>query len=84
MIIDSDLLKKKTKEFLKTLKENLKEVYEFSEKKKLLLVLGKQENFKTKLFDVRKVNELEIKDLYPLGRMAIYSEQAVKELGEKK
>jgi len=81
MIIDSDLLKKKIKEFLKALKENLKEVYEFSSKRKLLLVLGKNESYKTKLFDVRKVNELEIKDLYPLGRMVIYSEQAVKELG---
>jgi len=83
MIIDSELLKKKTKELLKTLKENLKEVYEVS-RKTGLLVIGKQESFKTKLFDVRKVNELAVSDLYPLGRMVVYSEQAVKELGEKK
>jgi ribosomal protein L4 len=84
MIIDSDFLKKKTKEFLKIIKENLKEVYEFSENRKLLLVIGKNESYKTKLFQVRRVNELEIKNLYPLGRMVIYTEEAVKELGERK
>jgi len=85
IVISSDLLKQKTKDFLKILKENLKDLFELAlkDKKKagLLLVIGKEENFKTKLIEVRKVSELAIKDLWPLGRLTIYTENAIKELG---
>jgi len=85
-VIGSDLLKLKTKEFFLAQEKILNGLYELAKKDKkqagLLLVIGKNEKFKTKLIDVKKTNELEIKDLYPLGRLVVYSEQAIKELGQ--
>ena len=49
----------------------------------LLVVIGKEESFRIRGVDVRRVNELKISDLYPLGRLAIYTEKAVEELGNK-
>jgi len=46
----------------------------------LLLIIGRNENAKIKGVEVRKVNRIEIKDLFPLGRLAIYTENAIKEL----
>lgn len=46
----------------------------------ILLVMGKDENIKAKNVEVRKVRELTMKDLYPLGRLTIYTEKALKEL----
>ncbi len=46
----------------------------------LLLVIAKDENMKVKGIDVRKTNELNIKDLYPLGRLAVYTQKALGEL----
>jgi len=49
----------------------------------LLLIIGKDEKVKIKGIEVTKVNELNIKCLWPLGRLTIYTEKAVKELEEK-
>jgi len=53
----------------------------------LILIIGKDETAKFQGIDVRRLDELEISDLWPMGRLAIYSEQAINELknvGEKK
>lgn len=51
----------------------------------LLLVTGEKEEIKTNAFDVKKVRNLGITDLAQggLGRLTMYTEQAIKELGEK-
>lgn len=46
----------------------------------LLLVKGKDEKISIKGVDVRSANELAIADLYPLGRLTLYTEQSLKEL----
>ena len=102
LIVESRVLKLKTKEFLDVLKKFLNEFYDVAIKKReiragkgkargrkykksagLLFIIGKDENFKIKGIDVRKINEIKISDLYPLGRLALYTEQAVKELAER-
>lgn len=50
----------------------------------LLLVIGKDEDVKLKGIDIRKVNELKISDLYPLGRLTLYTKKAINELGGNK
>ena len=52
----------------------------------MILVLGKDEKLKTKLFEVKKAKELSVLDLAKggLGRVAVYTEKAIKELGENK
>ena len=47
----------------------------------LLLVKGKDEKIKMKGLDVKSVDEVGIADLYPLGRLALYTEKSLKELG---
>ncbi len=51
----------------------------------MILVIGKDEKLKTGLFDVKKANELSVSDLAKggLGRVAVYTEKAVKELEDK-
>ena len=51
-----------------------------------LIVTGSDEKLKTKLIEVKKVNNLGISDLAKggLGRLIIYTEKAIKELGEIK
>lgn len=56
----------------------------YKKSKGVLIVTGKNEEIKTKKFDVRKVSEISSQDLYPLGRITVYTENAVKELGERK
>ena len=46
----------------------------------MILIVGKNENAKLSGVDVKKLNKIEIKDLYPLGRLAVYTEEAMKEL----
>jgi len=46
----------------------------------LLLVTGNDENVKIKGIDVRKANELLIADLYPLGRLTLYTKKALDDL----
>jgi len=50
----------------------------------VLIVVGKDEQIKTKNIPSKKLNELEISDLYPAGRLVIYTEKAIKQLGEVK
>jgi len=49
----------------------------------LLLVCSKDENIKIKGIDVRKSNNLQIADLYPLGRLTIYTQKSLGELENK-
>lgn len=51
----------------------------------MIFVLGKDEKLKTGLFDVKKADELGVVDLANggLGRVAVYTENAVKELENK-
>jgi len=51
----------------------------------LLLVLGKEEKLKTNSFDVKNVKTLGVKDLAKggVGRLTIYTENSIKDLGEK-
>ncbi len=51
----------------------------------LLLVIGKGEEFKTGLFEIKKSNSLNVTDLAKggLGRLVIFSEEAIKELKER-
>jgi large subunit ribosomal protein L4e len=51
----------------------------------LLLVVGDKEKLKTKSFEVVNVNTLGVTDLAKggMGRLTLYTEEAVKELGEK-
>ena len=46
----------------------------------LILIVGKDEKAKFQGIAVRSLDELEISDLWPLGRLAMYSEQAINEL----
>lgn len=52
----------------------------------MLLVLGKDEKLKTTAFDVAHVNSLKITELAKggLGRLTLYTENAIKYLGDKK
>jgi len=51
----------------------------------MILVVGDKENLKTGMFDVQKVKSLGVNDLAQggLGRLTIYTENAIKELGKK-
>ena len=50
----------------------------------LLIVIGKDEKLKTNAFEVINVNKLNVSDLARggLGRLTLYTEQAIKQLGE--
>ena len=51
----------------------------------MVLVIGSKEKLKTNAFDVAKVKTLGVNDLAKggLGRLTVYTESAIKELGEK-
>jgi large subunit ribosomal protein L4e len=49
-----------------------------------LIIIGNKEEMQTKTFEVKKVKEIEIGDLYPLGRLTFYTEEAIKDLENKK
>jgi large subunit ribosomal protein L4e len=103
IVIDGNILKLKTQDFLQFLEKNLGKSFEVAIKRKtqragkgkmrnrryrenagMLLVTGKGEQCRISGIDVRKISELEIEDLWPLGRLTAYSEQAVRELKEVK
>ena len=46
----------------------------------LLLVTGKDENIKMTGIDIKKISNLQIADLYPLGRLTLYTRKALEEL----
>ena len=48
----------------------------------LLLVLGKDEKIKFPGIEIRRASDIKISDLWPLGRLTIYTESAVQELGK--
>lgn len=56
----------------------------YKENAGLLLVIGSKEEIKISGIQTRKLVDLEIADLFPLGRLTCYTEQAIKELGEVK
>lgn len=84
VIIESKILNLKAKEFLRAIKNILGENARFKGKnsKGILFVIGSKENYKFSGIDIRKTNELEIADLYPLGRLALYTENAISDLGK--
>ena len=49
----------------------------------LLIVTGSDEEIRVKVFDQVKANNLTITDLYPAGRVVIYTENAIKDLKDK-
>ena len=46
----------------------------------LLLVKGKDEKIKMKEIDIKSVSDVLISDLYPLGRLTVYTEKSLAEL----
>jgi len=50
----------------------------------LLIVTAENEKAKFSGVDIKSVKELRISDLYPLGRLTLYTHKAVEELGAKK
>ncbi len=50
----------------------------------LLLVLASDEEKKFSGIEIKKIDDLEISDIYPLGRLTIYTEKAIKELNQIK
>ncbi len=46
----------------------------------ILVVIGKEEEMKIKSIENKKARELTISDLYPAGRLVIYTEGAIKDL----
>ncbi len=50
----------------------------------ILLVKSKSENLKISGMTVRSLNDLKISDLYPLGRITIYTEKALNDLEGRK
>jgi large subunit ribosomal protein L4e len=45
-----------------------------------LIITGNDEKIKTSVLDSKKVKDLEIKDLYPVGRIVVYTEDSIKDL----
>jgi large subunit ribosomal protein L4e len=49
-----------------------------------LIVVGKEENKKFRGFDIKSLDETKISDLYPLGRLTIFTKKALEELSKEK
>lgn len=56
----------------------------YKENAGLLLVIGKDEKLRLQGIEIKNLPDLDIADLWPLGRLTVYSENAIKELGEVK
>jgi large subunit ribosomal protein L4e len=104
-VVSSEIIKLKTKELLKSLKNILgKELFELAIRKKtvrsgkgklrgrkyksnagMLFVVGNSEKLKTNAFEVKNTNELGVTNLAEggLGRLTVYTEEAIKELENK-
>ncbi len=50
----------------------------------LLLVKSEKERIKVNGIDIKNAKEVSISDLYPLGRLTVYTEKAIEELGGAK
>jgi len=46
----------------------------------LLLIIGKDEKAKFQGLDIKSIQDLTISDLYPLGRLALYTKKAIEDL----
>jgi len=46
----------------------------------IIVIIGKDEKVNVSGLDVRKIPELRMRDLYPLGRLALYTQKALEEL----
>lgn len=93
-IIDDKILGLKVKEFSKFLNEKIGNIIMKEKTKRagrgkdekykrsagLLLVISDKEKYAISGMDVKQVSKLQVSDLYPLGRLTVYTEQAVKEL----
>ncbi len=55
----------------------------YKKSSRILIVMGNDEKLKTKIFEQVKVNDLKISYLYPLGRIVIYTKNAINDLEEK-
>ena len=101
IVISTEVLKLRTKEFYAFLEKILGENFSLALKKKniragkgkmrgrkykensgLLLVLGEKEKASFQGIEIMKANELEMKSLFPLGRLTIYTEHALDELDD--
>jgi large subunit ribosomal protein L4e len=49
----------------------------------IILITGENEKVKTKTIETKKLKKILISDLYPVGRLAIFTEKAINELGVK-
>jgi len=77
VIIDSEILKLKTKQLVALLKKI------FNSDKKILFVIGEKEKIKTKAIEAVEAKKIDILKLAPggnPGRLVAYTEQALKEL----
>lgn len=50
----------------------------------LLIIIGSNEKPTTKQLDTKQVKAISILDLYPLGRLTLFTKQAIEELGKEK
>jgi len=50
----------------------------------LLIITGDDEKVSAKGFEVKSYSDILISDLYPLGRMALYTKKAITEIAEEK
>ncbi|MBI5148853.1 50S ribosomal protein L4, partial [Candidatus Pacearchaeota archaeon] len=79
IIFDSEILKLKTKEIMKLLKGI------FKTDKKILFIIGEKEKMKSKIIEITTAKKLNILQLatggHP-GRLVVYTEHAIKELGD--
>lgn len=50
----------------------------------ILILTGNEEKVSFKGVEIKSINELHISDLYPLGRLTLYTKKAIEELGGKK
>jgi large subunit ribosomal protein L4e len=46
----------------------------------LLIIASESENLKSKIVEIKSYNQINIKDLYPLGRLTLYTKKALEEL----
>ncbi|MEJ2267902.1 MAG: uL4 family ribosomal protein [Nanoarchaeota archaeon] len=88
LIVDSGIISLKVKELVSSLKKILgKDLFEIKYKSNAgaLLVIGEKENLKTNAIEIKNVGNLSVTDLAKggLGRLTIYTEEAIKNLGEK-
>ena len=76
VVVESKITELKTGQLILGLKKIFGELSSLN----ILIITGNNEKIKTKSVENKKVREIEIKDLYPLGRLVVYTENAIKDL----